>query len=317
LNAQLRVNTVWRMAVQPSSFTFTNDRGHKLYGVEWLPPGQPWAHLVFHHGAATAPTAPPRPRHDQGKIKLTHRRHRGPDAGVAEYSGRYDEGAPRRGESPRARHGLVVRPPTRGGCEGLVDLPAGGARRERPPRCVPARPRPPAAAVFRHIADCGVAVHTYDIHGHGRSEPQEPRSRCYVRRWQDLASPRAAGRRRGARGGAARAGAEAAARSAARRPASLPPPRARNPSATAAALPASHPRPCPPPTPTPAPQPEDLSAFVRAVEERAGAPLPRGSAFLAGHSMGGLVVSLVALRDQGRWAGVIPCSAALGVDLLG
>eukprot|EP00882_Tetradesmus_deserticola_P005694 GHRQ01005995.1.p1 GENE.GHRQ01005995.1~~GHRQ01005995.1.p1 ORF type:complete len:263 (+),score=86.57 GHRQ01005995.1:298-1086(+) len=36
------------------------------------------------------------------------------------------------------------------------------------------------APVFKHLADAGVAVYTYDAHGHGRSEPKEPHNRGLI-----------------------------------------------------------------------------------------------------------------------------------------
>jgi acylglycerol lipase len=34
--------------------------------------------------------------------------------------------------------------------------------------------------VFKHMADAGVAVYTYDVHGHGRSEPNGPGDRGLI-----------------------------------------------------------------------------------------------------------------------------------------
>ncbi|GBF98423.1 alpha beta-hydrolase [Raphidocelis subcapitata] len=42
------------------------------------------------------------------------------------------------------------------------------------------------APVFQHIAELGVAVYTFDAHGHGRSHPQEPGERCLINRFDDL-----------------------------------------------------------------------------------------------------------------------------------
>ena len=40
--------------------------------------------------------------------------------------------------------------------------------------------------VFEHIAGLGVAVYTFDAHGHGRSQPEAPSDRCLVTRFDDL-----------------------------------------------------------------------------------------------------------------------------------
>lgn len=40
--------------------------------------------------------------------------------------------------------------------------------------------------VFTHIASLGVAVYTFDAHGHGKSQPQEPSERCLVTRFDDM-----------------------------------------------------------------------------------------------------------------------------------
>jgi alpha-beta hydrolase superfamily lysophospholipase len=40
--------------------------------------------------------------------------------------------------------------------------------------------------VFSRIADAGIAVFTYDAHGHGKSEPLEDAKRCMIYRFDDL-----------------------------------------------------------------------------------------------------------------------------------
>ena len=47
-------------------------------------------------------------------------------------------------------------------------------------------PAPPPRAVFSRIADAGIAVFTYDAHGHGKSEPLKDSERCLVNRFDDL-----------------------------------------------------------------------------------------------------------------------------------
>ena len=41
-------------------------------------------------------------------------------------------------------------------------------------------------AVFERLAKAGIAVHSYDCHGHGRSEPQEERSRALIWRFHHV-----------------------------------------------------------------------------------------------------------------------------------
>uniref|UniRef100_A0A383WFB9 Serine aminopeptidase S33 domain-containing protein n=1 Tax=Tetradesmus obliquus TaxID=3088 RepID=A0A383WFB9_TETOB len=41
--------------------------------------------------------------------------------------------------------------------------------------------------VFKHLADAGVAVYTYDVYGHGRSEPKEDNGRCLITDYNYLA----------------------------------------------------------------------------------------------------------------------------------
>jgi hypothetical protein len=41
-------------------------------------------------------------------------------------------------------------------------------------------------AVFEHLSDIGVAVHTFDVHGHGKSEPKAADDRCLISNYKDL-----------------------------------------------------------------------------------------------------------------------------------
>ena len=41
-------------------------------------------------------------------------------------------------------------------------------------------------AVFERLAKAGIAVHSYDCHGHGRSEPEEERSRALIWRFHHV-----------------------------------------------------------------------------------------------------------------------------------
>lgn len=48
------------------------------------------------------------------------------------------------------------------------------------------------AAVFDRLNRAGIAIHTFDCLGHGKSEPTDKRSRAYFDRYEDLVSPSAA-----------------------------------------------------------------------------------------------------------------------------
>ena len=43
-------------------------------------------------------------------------------------------------------------------------------------------------AVFGYFSKAGVALHAYDAHGHGRSEPQDARDRCLIWSFDHLVS---------------------------------------------------------------------------------------------------------------------------------
>lgn len=53
----------------------------------------------------------------------------------------------------------------------------------------------PRCAVFTLMAEQGVAVYAYDMHGHGRSQPSEPDMRCYVESFNHLVGATALGNR--------------------------------------------------------------------------------------------------------------------------
>jgi alpha-beta hydrolase superfamily lysophospholipase len=42
------------------------------------------------------------------------------------------------------------------------------------------------AAVFEHLAKGGLAVYSFDVHGHGKSEPSSADGKCYIHSWQHL-----------------------------------------------------------------------------------------------------------------------------------
>eukprot|EP00878_Enallax_costatus_P025750 GHUV01027576.1.p1 GENE.GHUV01027576.1~~GHUV01027576.1.p1 ORF type:complete len:138 (+),score=10.99 GHUV01027576.1:490-903(+) len=43
-------------------------------------------------------------------------------------------------------------------------------------------------AVFEQLSASGIAVYTYDMYGHGMSEPKEPADRAWVQDWQHMVS---------------------------------------------------------------------------------------------------------------------------------
>eukprot|EP00775_Hariotina_reticulata_P010127 gene10127-10285_t len=40
--------------------------------------------------------------------------------------------------------------------------------------------------VFEHLSDAGIAVYTFDVHGHGKSEPKAASDRCLITSYKDL-----------------------------------------------------------------------------------------------------------------------------------
>jgi alpha-beta hydrolase superfamily lysophospholipase len=42
------------------------------------------------------------------------------------------------------------------------------------------------AAVFEHLAKGGLAVYSFDAHGHGKSEPSSADGKCYIHSCQHL-----------------------------------------------------------------------------------------------------------------------------------
>ena len=41
-------------------------------------------------------------------------------------------------------------------------------------------------AVFQHLAESGIEVYSFDVHGHGKSEPTDKNQRALVWRFHDL-----------------------------------------------------------------------------------------------------------------------------------
>lgn len=97
--------------------------------------------------------------------------------------------------------------------------------------------------VFNLIASSGIAVHSFDAHGHGKSEPRDEASRCLVWNFDHLA--------------------------------------------------------------------DDVYAFRDQVKL---GYIQMPPIFIAGHSMGGLIASLTAIRQQDAWNGLIIHSALLDVE---
>ena len=129
------------------SGTFINGRGQTLYTVEFVPVKPPKALLIFHHG-------------------------------YGEHTGRYDYG--RQHILPQAamcRPYQISRPLS-------VTLSAAVAHGSSTDgqflRSQVKTDRMFCRAVFGEIAKAGIAVHSYDCHGHGRSEPLEERDRALI-----------------------------------------------------------------------------------------------------------------------------------------
>ncbi len=43
-------------------------------------------------------------------------------------------------------------------------------------------------AVFQRFPEAGIALHAFDAHGHGRSDPQDARDRCLIWSFEHLVS---------------------------------------------------------------------------------------------------------------------------------
>lgn len=68
----------------------------------------------------------------------------------------------------------------------------------------------------------------------------------------------------------------------------------------------------------PLPQVDEFLALCRHAQQDVAARYPGAAAppaFIAGHSLGGLIAGLACLRDQSPWAGLMLCSAALDVEM--
>ncbi len=150
-----------------TEFRWTNGRGQDMLGVEYLPSGTPKASLLWHHG-------------------------------VCEHSGRYTPGAPAAACTPghHACSRMRQRPGRMHSVVAAVRRHAAACSRMRrglfllpPPSKPPLNPTSPPPnpnAVFQHMAEQGVAVYTFDVHGHGRSQPDAPSQRCLVLSFNDM-----------------------------------------------------------------------------------------------------------------------------------
>jgi alpha-beta hydrolase superfamily lysophospholipase len=163
------------------------------------------------------------------------------------------------------------------------------------------------------MAELGVAVYTFDAHGHGRSHPVHPGERCLITRFDDLVGRRvfevcAFGRRVAASPPRARRGWGLAMQAPRRlRPCLL----ARAGSQQTEAGAGAGRRPRRPSAAPPPPKVDDTYTFVSVIEQqRRCARLE--PCVVGGQSMGALVAAHVALRNQNRWG---PCHAGCAAGL--
>ncbi len=133
------------------------------------------------------------------------------------------------------------------------------------------------------MAEAGIAVYTYDAHGHGKSEPLDAGNRCLILKFDDLVS------------GNSGVADELMDPLHAAQVRSMPDP----------LLISTH------ALPAPVAQVDDVFKFLSVIESRAGGKLP--TLFIGGQSLGALVATHAVMRQQGRWAGLILHSAALDV----
>lgn len=133
---------------QACRFEFENDRGQKLQGVEYIPSSKQWATLVWNHG-------------------------------VCEHKERYVPGKGCRGlllaVLQHFEHLCSIHQAADWvlSCADLEQLSLLLCR---------------AVAVFEQLANAGVAVYCFDVHGHGTSEPKEPSERGLIRKYKHLVS---------------------------------------------------------------------------------------------------------------------------------
>ena len=128
------------------SGTFINGRGQTLHTVEFVPIETPKALLIFHHG-------------------------------YGEHTGRYDYGG---GTCPTHSCHVLAHSDNLHPLAFAVAVASGSStdchnycsRTKADTLC--------CHAVFEEIAKAGIAVHSYDCHGHGQSEPLEERDRALI-----------------------------------------------------------------------------------------------------------------------------------------
>jgi len=142
--------------------------------------------------------------------------------------------------------------------------------------------------VHKELAQAGIAVYGYDHHGHGLSEPTEPRDRALVQDFDYLVSHH--------HPFFAIAGSIA-----------LPiliMSTQKKPIVTL-----NYPESC---SPLRSPlQVNDSEEFAQMIRNRYSPDIP---CIAGGQSMGGLIATHLVLRDQSAWAGLILCSAAIDVE---
>lgn len=154
--------TVSCLEMKQTEFSFENDRGHKLLGAEFVPDSaqQQWATLIWHHGVCEHSG-----RYTPGKLY---------DYNVELYSSRV-----------LCRHMCVCK------MFCLVSMhPLGSAELLLTSFSTVCGSACIAImlwfAVFQHMADAGVAVYTFDVHGHGRSEPSVAGDRGLIKSYAHL-----------------------------------------------------------------------------------------------------------------------------------
>lgn len=134
--------------------------------------------------------------------------------------------------------------------------------------------------IFSRMSSNGIAIHSFDAHGHGRSEPSVKAERALVWQFKHLVSPSAT---------------------------ALRAPCLRWTSVLVFTSWASDMRDL---------QVDDFEQVVGTVvaARQEASQQPALPMFLGGHSMGGLVAAHAALASQGRWSGLLLHSPALDVE---
>ncbi|GFR39898.1 hypothetical protein Agub_g403 [Astrephomene gubernaculifera] len=229
---------------------FVNSRRQKLHTLHYPSKSGPPAALLFlHHG-------------------------------LAEHSGRYDKGKRSFKSMPKRTSKMML-------------LTFAWIRYPAPPQHVTLTTPSPSphsgSAVCRYLADNGIAVYTYDAHGHGRSEPLDVNSRAYIQSYTHLVDDLSDYM------DSVLASLTPATTT------STPPP----PSAAAAA---------PDPHSTTQPQQQQQSSAMQPSPQPLSSTPPPPPVFMLGHSMGGLVAALLCLRRQQQVAGLLLHSPLVDIE---